>query len=151
MMLVACLLLYGIATAAIRAAQVGVIPYASLAMSGPAGTLTRATCSECLCAMFNSTGNTSILSLNCYANTPSSVTCDMFTWWTYLSSSNLGMVSNSSNRFYFVQLPPSVEVETTTAMTTGTSLRSSIECVPCRRFTFLAFQSNSSIRSVEIN
>ena len=112
-MLFAYVLLYCIANAAIRAAHVGLIPYASLAMSNRAGTLTAVTCSECLCAMFNSTGNTSILSLNCHANAPSSVTCDMFTWGTYLTSPNLGMVSNSSNRFYFVQLPPSVEVETT--------------------------------------
>ena len=94
-MLVACFLLHGIATAAIRAAQVGVIPYASLAMSSPAGTLTRATCGECLCAMFNSTGNASILSLNCHANTPSSVTCDMFT---------LGDVSQLAQSWYGEQL-----------------------------------------------
>ena len=117
-MLLVYVFLHCIATAAIRAAQVGLIPYASLAMFNPAGTLTRATCGECVCVMFYSTGNASVLSLNCHANTPNSVTCDMFTLGTYLSSPNLGMVSNSSNRFYFVQLPPSVEVQTT-AVTTG--------------------------------
>ena len=112
------ILLHCVAITAIHAVQLGVITNSSLILSNPSVPVTRTTCDECLCAMFNSTGNGSILALNCHTNTANSVTCEMFTLETYLTSSNFGMVSNASSSFFFRQLP-SVNISETTSVTAG--------------------------------
>ena len=104
---------------AVAAILMGTIPNASLLVSSPTVTQVQAACDVCLCMMFTSTGNASILSLNCYSNSPSSVTCEMFTLETYLTSSFFGMKINSSSRFFFRQLPSSNASGTTVVTATS--------------------------------
>ncbi len=67
--------------------------------------------------MMTSTENLTILSFNCYTNNNSSVSCELFTTATYLSSSLYRMETNSSFTFYFQQLPSINQSETTAATT----------------------------------
>ena len=97
----------------ISAVHIGVIRNASLMMNS-SSTITnnQSTCNACLCAMLMSSGNSSILSLNCYINNNSSVNCELFTMTNYQISPFYEIKINFSSTFYFLQLPSSM---TTTA------------------------------------
>ncbi len=101
----------------ITAIRVGIIQNASIINLYSNLTMNASTCNECLCTMMTSTENLTILSFNCYTNNNSSVSCELFTTATYLSSSLYRMETNSSFTFYFQQLPSINQSETTAATT----------------------------------
>ena len=69
-------------------------------------TISRSKCNECICAMFfPSTGNASIISLNCLIIDTDQVTCQLFTESNYQISSSYEIEVNLSSIFYFRQLP----------------------------------------------
>jgi hypothetical protein len=105
----------------ISATQVGVIYNASLTTFPSNRTISASSCNECLCTMLNFTGNTSILSLNCYTNNTDTVICELFSPAAYASSYVYSMENNSNSTFYFQQLPSIVQSETTTEMMMATS------------------------------
>ena len=117
-MLVVWMLFYAIANSAIEAIQVGIIRNASLVVSELSEEIAAATCDECLCMIFNSTCNGSIVSFNCYASSTQSVVCEMFTQNAYLAASFVRMETNTSSRFYFRQLPQ-LSKANPAAVTTG--------------------------------
>jgi len=110
---------------------VGIIRNASLITNCSHLTMNASTCNECSCTMLYLTQNVSILSLNCYVNNSSSVSCELFTAATYLSSCSYQMKNDSNSTFYFQQLPLSNQ-STTTAMAT-------IQTVTGREFVLLTF------------
>ncbi|CAF4219838.1 unnamed protein product [Rotaria socialis] len=104
-MFLALMIPYIIAASCIDASLVGIIRNASLILSNFNITVEESSCQTCLCEMFNSTGNNSIVSLNCYAYSSNRVTCQMFTMDMYLNSLAFHMIDNVNSTFYFLQLP----------------------------------------------
>ncbi|CAF2049441.1 unnamed protein product [Rotaria magnacalcarata] len=104
-MFLALMIPYIIAASCIDASLVGVIRNASLILSNFNITVEESSCQACLCEMFNSTGNNSIVSLNCYVYSSNRVTCQMFTMDMYLNSPAFHMIDNVNSTFYFLQLP----------------------------------------------
>jgi hypothetical protein len=87
--------------------RVGIIQNASLLTNCPHLTMNASTCNECSCTMLYLSQNVSIVSLNCYVDSSSSVSCELFTAATYLSSCSYQIENNSNSTFYFQQLPSS--------------------------------------------
>ena len=119
-MFLSLIISYFIATYNIDAVRVGIIYNTSLTLSGFNITVQKSTCKQCLCMMFNITSNSSIQSLNCYANSNNNVTCQMFTADMYISSSFFQLMNSTNSTFYFLQLP-SINESTTVATTTLSS------------------------------
>ena len=99
-------MIYFAMTNGISAVGIGVIQNASLMMNS-SSTITnnQSTCNACLCAMLMSSGNSSILSLNCYINNISSVNCELFTMANYQISPFYKIKINFSSTLYYLQLP----------------------------------------------
>jgi hypothetical protein len=108
---------------AISGIRVGIIQNASLINVNANLTVNALACNECLCAMLASTGNLSIVSLNCYTINSTSVSCPLFTTASYFSSSLCRMENSSNSIFYFLELPSSNQSQTT-ATTTVTTTKS---------------------------
>ncbi|CAF4590424.1 unnamed protein product [Rotaria socialis] len=104
-MFLALMIPYIIAASCIDASLVGIIRNASLVLSNFNITVEESSCQTCLCKMFNSTGNDSIVSLNCYVYSSNRVTCQMFTMDMYINSPAFHMIGNVNSTFYFLQLP----------------------------------------------
>ncbi|CAF2130280.1 unnamed protein product [Rotaria magnacalcarata] len=102
-MFLALMIPYIIAASCIDATLMGVI--GNLILSNFNVTVEESSCQTCLCKMFNSTGNNSIVSLNCYVYSGNRVTCQMFTMDMYLNSPAFHMIGNVNSTFYFIQLP----------------------------------------------
>jgi hypothetical protein len=131
MMLFALNLVFFCAFTGVGSIRIGIIQNASLLTNCSHLTMNALTCNECSCTMLYSSKNVSILSLNCYVNNSSSVSCELFTAATYLSSCSYQMKNNSNSTFYFQQLPSS-NPSATAAMAT-------IQTVTGREFVLVTF------------
>ncbi len=97
----------------ISAVRVGIIRNASLMLTVSSNiTINRSTCNECVCVTLAITGNSSIVSLNCYINDIYRVVCQLFTMTDYWFSSFYKIETNFNSTFYFLQLPLSNPTET---------------------------------------
>lgn len=117
-MFMALFLIYLATPSGIRGISLGFISNASLIIPFSNLTMNGSNCNECLCAMFVSVMNSSILSLNCFVKL-NGVTCQLFTNEIYLSSNSFRIATNSTSTFYFQQLPQRTTTEsvlTTTAV-----------------------------------
>jgi len=119
-MLFALNLVFFCTFASVGSIYIGIIRNASLITNCSHLTMNVSTCNECSCTMLNLSQNVSILSLNCYVNSSSSVSCELFTAATYLSSCSYQMENNSNSTFYFQQLPSSNQSLTVTMTTIQT-------------------------------
>jgi hypothetical protein len=109
MKLIALIFVYFVVNNIISAVPVGVIHNASLMMiSSSSITINLSTCDQCVCAMLMSTGNSSIVSFNCYVQNTAVVICELFTMTNYQIFTFYQMETNINSTFYFLQLPPSM-------------------------------------------
>jgi hypothetical protein len=116
MKFLAMIIIYLVANNAVSAVSIGLIRNASLMMISSSNiTLNRSTCDECLCAMLMSTGNSSIVSFNCYIKQITSVVCQLFTVTDYQISTFYQVDTNFNSIFYFLQLPLNDQLQMTTA------------------------------------
>jgi hypothetical protein len=106
MMLLALNLVFFCVLTTVGSIRVGIIKNASLFTNCSYLTMNASTCNECSCAMLYPVQNVSILSLNCYVNSSSSVSCELFIGVAYLSSCSYQIKNDLSSTFYFQQLPP---------------------------------------------
>jgi hypothetical protein len=86
----------------------------------------RSKCNQCLCAMFDTSTNSSISSLNCFANSSNSVVCQLFVNAAYLGLNSSQMKIDLNSTFYYPLLSPdnqsaTVSVVTSTSVTTAAS------------------------------
>jgi hypothetical protein len=105
----------------ISAMPVGIIHNASLMMMFSSNiTINNSTCSQCVCTMLMSSGNSSVVSFNCYITNITSVSCQFFTMANYQISTFYQMVTNVNSTFFFLQSPSNNQTQTTTS--TGRAL-----------------------------
>jgi hypothetical protein len=116
-------LIFFCALTTVGSIRVGIIQNASLFTNCSYLTMNASTCNECSCTMLYPVQNVSILSLNCYVNSSSSVSCELFIGAAYLSSCSYQIKNNSTSTFYFQRLP-SINQLTTVAVTTMQTLTS---------------------------
>ena len=110
------IMIYLAMNSSISAVSIRVIQNASLMMNSSSTIINnQSTCNACLCAMLMSSGNSSILSLNCYINNNSSVDCELFTMGNYQIFPYYKIKIKFNSTLYFLQLPSPM---TTTAGTT---------------------------------
>jgi hypothetical protein len=132
MKLFAMIIVYLAVNNPICAVRVGVIYNASLMMVSSSNiTINGSTCNECVCAMLMSSGNSSIVSFNCYITNMTSVMCQLFTMINYQVSSIYQLQTDLNSIFYFLQLPLNNQSQTTT-----TEGRSLYFIVSVSKFTF---------------
>ena len=109
------IILYLVINNPISGIQIGVIHNASLmVMASSNKTINGITCDECVCAMLNNSANSSIVSFNCYIESITNVSCQLFTMTDY-QNSFYPMRINFQSTFYFLQLPLNIEVQMTTS------------------------------------
>jgi len=121
MKFIAIIIVFLTANNGISAVRVGIIRNTSLMLTDSSNiTMNRSTCNECVCDMLTITGNSSIVSFNCYMNGIDRVVCQLFTMTDYWFSSFYKIETNFNSTFYFLQLPLNNQSEIATTGTVTT-------------------------------
>jgi hypothetical protein len=101
---------------AVRTMRIGIIRNASLILMPSINiTMNGSTCNDCLCTMLMNTGNSSIVSFNCYIKAIDDVVCQLFTMTNYQISSIYHIETNMNSTFYFLYLSFNNQSEITTS------------------------------------